>query len=153
MTTPVPDPVPDPVPNPVPNPVPDPVLRESSLRRIRRQMRRRAFIVDPLVALVAILLLTAFLFVSLWARVIYVVRRDERLLQLDIAAYRKDRAAKDAAIRAELDNIYRTLYSPPEVPTPQPRQPSQVELWQRNRDKELRDRITRLERWRLEQSR
>jgi hypothetical protein len=130
-------------------PIPDPSQRESGIR----QLRRRAFMVDPLVALIVILLLTTLLFIGLWARVIYVVKRDAHLMQLDIAAYRKDRAAKDTAIRVELDNIYRTLYSPPEIATPQPRQPSQVELWQRNRDKELRDRINRLERWRLEQAR
>jgi hypothetical protein len=131
---------------------PDPA-REFSVRRFSRQLRRRALVGDPFVAMIAILLATTLLFIGLWAWVLYGVRRDARLLQLDIAAYRKDRAAKEDAIRAELDTIYRTLYSSPEVATTQPRQPSQVELWQRNRDKELRDRIMRLEQWRLRQER
>jgi hypothetical protein len=127
--------------------------RDTTVERLSRQVRRRALSRDPLVAMVAILLATTLLFIGLWAWVLYGVRRDAKLLQLDIAAYRKDRAAKDEAIRAELDTIYRTLYSSPETVTPQPRQPSQVELWQRTRDKELRDRILRLEQWRLRQER
>lgn len=61
----------------------------------------------------------------------------------------------EAGIRNEVDGMYRTLYTDPDLkadvtvpPTP-PREPSSVEIWQRNRDKELRDRIGRLEQWRL----
>lgn len=38
-------------------------------------------------------------------------------------------------------------------PKPPPATPSDIQVWQRNRDKELRDRITALEHWRLQEER
>src|SRR5262249_61109468 len=88
------------------------------------------------------------------AAVIYRVRRYIALLLVHLAAHEQDRSAVDASVRAELDRIYQTLYAPVDTPAAtEPRQPSSVELWQRNRDKELRDRLMRLEQWRLRMER
>jgi len=148
--------------SPTPTPPPTPPLTtraqgtDSGIYRFARTTRRRALARDPLVGLVAILLASTLVFIGLWAYALYDIKRDYALLTLDIAAYRRDEAAADAAIRTELDTIYKTLYAPPDNPAATvqpPRQPSAVELWQRTRDKELRDRILRLEQWRLRQER
>ena len=80
---------------------------------------------------------------------LYRVRVELATLRVAYDTHVKERAVLDAGITKQLDMLYRTLYAPIDLPTPQPRQPSAVELWQVNRDKELRDRILRLEQWRL----
>lgn len=67
----------------------------------------------------------------------------------------KDYKVFEESMRKQMDALYQTVYTDPAVTVPAieppapPRQPSYVELWQQNRDKELRDRISRLEQWRL----
>jgi hypothetical protein len=58
-----------------------------------------------------------------------------------------------AAMQEWLKAIDAALYAPiPEKPVPAAtRKPTAVETWQLNRDKELRERINRLEQWRLRQ--
>src|SRR5262249_49463713 len=118
------------------------------LRAMTGSVRRVAG--DPFVALLVVLGATTALFIALWVYTLYRVQRETTLLRLAVEAHQADRVKLDEAIRQELDTIYRTLYAPPET---EPRQPSTVELWQRNRDKELRDRIARLEQWRLRMER
>lgn len=116
--------------------------------------RRRALANDPVAAMLGVCLLTTLVFIVLWADAVYRVRRDIALLRVQFAAHEHDRSAVDASVRAELDRIYQTLYAPVDTPAAtEPRQPSSVELWQRNRDKELRDRLMRLEQWRLRMER
>src|SRR5262249_20812611 len=112
-----------------------------------RMTRRRALANDPVAAMLGVFFVTTLLFIVLWADAVYRVRRAVALLRVELATHERNRLALDASVRAELDRIYQTLYAPVDTPPPQdvPRQPSSVELWQRNRDKELRDRLTRLE--------
>lgn len=75
------------------------------------------------------------------------------LFQLEWAAHAQAVKQFEESLRAEVDGMYRTLYSDPDkvvvtVPPLPPRTPSAVELWQRNRDKEIRERILKLEQWR-----
>jgi len=88
--------------------------------------------------------------VILAARILYRLDFRTRLLTIELQQEIKTREIKDNALREELDQIYRTLYAPPDTKN---RQQSQVELWQLNRDRELRQRIQRLERWRYESER
>jgi hypothetical protein len=77
------------------------------------------------------------------------------LFQREWNAHANANKLYEESLRREIDGMYRTLYTDPDkvVPVTTPpvptRTPSSVELWQRNRDKELRDRIGRLEQWRL----
>jgi hypothetical protein len=114
-----------------------------------RWLYARQIRVSPLyLAIVASLFVAALTFFLLWAWAVYKLRVEFQVLRHEYTAHLTDREGKDQAWRAEFDNIYRTLYSPPE-PT---RRPSAVELWQINRDKELRDRIRALEQWRQRES-
>jgi hypothetical protein len=112
----------------------------------RRHTRRYLFYASLVVTIInAILIL-------FWVFALYRVQVEVRVMKSVYESHIKERAVKDEAWRAEFDNIYKTLYSPPEtiaVPTDSQRRPSAVELWQVNRDKELRARIQQLERWRL----
>jgi len=125
------------------------VLRPQLTPEERARWRRR--LRDPLTlsftAMIGVLLT---LIVVLSTR-LYGLRREVTLLRIAIDSQQRDREVWRESVRQELDTIYRTLYSPPDLPAP--RQPSQVELWQRNRDKELRDRLSRLEQWRMRQER
>lgn len=85
-------------------------------------------------------------------------RRELEVLRTQYDTHVREKAVLDKVIQEQLDAFYRTLYTDPDLkkalepPAKTPagvRQPSYVELWQRNRDKELRDRINRLELWRL----
>lgn len=82
-------------------------------------------------------------------RVTYDVQREIAALRMEIAE--RDRVAAD--VRREyggrLDLIERNLYGDVAAALAAPPTTSTVELWQRNRDRELRDRIQRLEEWRL----
>lgn len=114
-----------------------------------RIARRRALAHPLVVAFLVVLIVADVGFAGLCFYTLYRVRLEVGLLQLAVEAHVKERQVKDEAWRAEFDNIYRTLYAPPEkTSAPSPRKPSYVETWQVNRDKELRDRITALERWR-----
>jgi len=126
---------------------PAPGVHDTATLKVMRRVRRFMF-KDPLVGTLVIFIAAALLFFVLWIYAVYQIRQDIAILRNQFRAHEADRGTKDAAFRAELDTIYRTLYAPPDVTVPD-RQPSQVELWQRNRDKELRDRINRLEQWRM----
>lgn len=107
----------------------------------------------PFGALILMLMVAAGVFCALWIYTLYRVRVDVGVLQVSLEAHMKDHAVREAAWRAEFDEIYRTLYAPPPPPatadTEPKRRPSSVELWQVNRDTELRARIQALEQWRL----
>jgi len=108
---------------------------------------------DPLtIAFTITCLMLATMVVLLFSR-LYTLRREVTLVRIEFEAWQRERDVWRNGVRRELDTIYQTLYSPPDTPATLPRQPSQVELWQRTRDKELRDRINRLEQWRLRQER
>jgi hypothetical protein len=98
-------------------------------------------------------------------------RREVEVLKTQVETEKRTQAAIAQSVQDQLDTFYRTLYTDPDVKDLQAeadvaaakvkaaadvaakkllRQPSVVELWQRNRDKELRDRIMRVERWRLD---
>lgn len=127
-------------------------MTEDANTVLARKVRRRALARDPLIALLVILFASTMLFIGLWAYALFQIQREAHLTSLTLDAEQKERAKKDEEIRKELDLIYSTLYAPLETPTQQ-RQPSTVELWQRNRDAELRNRINALERrmFKLEQ--
>ena len=104
---------------------------------------------DPLTLAFTVAWVLVAIVLGMWGGLLFQNRRELTLLRIEYDTHLKNRTDRDDAIRAELDTIYRTLYSPPDLPAP--RQPSQVELWQQNRDKELRERIQRLEAWRMKQ--
>ena len=83
---------------------------------------------------------------------LYRIRVELSTLRVQYDTHVKERVVLDAGITKQLDMLYRTLYAPIDLPTPQPRQPSAVEVWQVNRDKELRQRLVVLEQWRLKTS-
>lgn len=100
------------------------------------------------------LLATALMLYWMW----YGLQNRERIeiLEKQVAAQFRDRVVFAKQVQAQLDGFYRTLYTDPDL-KPQviaviqePRRPSVVEVWQLNRDKELRTRIERMERWRVE---
>lgn len=98
----------------------------------------------------------AFALVAFWVWWTYKTRVEMEILKRTLDTHLSERVVTDKAMQEQLDAFYRTLYTDPEAKakTPAPiRQPSTVELWQRNRDKELRDRILRMERWRLDMER
>src|SRR5262245_56861694 len=99
---------------------------------------------DPLTIAFTVACLLLLGLVVMNALRVYSLRRELILLRIECEASVREREVWRGSVRTELDKVYQTLYTPPEVATPQLRQPSQVELWQRNRDKELRDRISRL---------
>ena len=114
-----------------------------------RVARRRAVAHPLLVAFLVVLVVANIGFAGLCVYTLYRVRLEVDLLQLAVEAHVKERQVKDEAWRAEFDTIYRTLYAAPDTtPAAAPRKPSAVEVWQVNRDKELRDRIRALEQWR-----
>lgn len=78
---------------------------------------------------------------------------DLRLLKDRFADYQRSQDTKEKALRAELEEIERTLYAAPDVPPPPIRRTSAVETWMANREQELRNRVAALERrlYRLEQ--
>lgn len=79
---------------------------------------------------------------------IFHAETDVRVLKDQFADYKAAQEAKERALRAELDEIARTIYASPDTPPPPIRRPSGVEQWSINRDKEIRERIQRLEAWR-----
>ena len=97
-----------------------------------------------------VIIVTALLFAL--TKMVYRINANQVGIMLKLDNLVKDKAAKDVEVRTALDDIYRTLYAAPaENPkSADTRRPSAVELWQRNRDQELRNRILRLERWRYE---
>jgi hypothetical protein len=113
-----------------------------------RPWRRR--LRDPLFLLFGALSVITLLALSAWAYTLYRLRVEVGLLRIEMGAHERERQVKDEAWRAEFDTIYRTLYSAPDAPVPEPlRRPSAVELWQKTRDAELRNRIRVLEQWRM----
>lgn len=100
-----------------------------------------------LIALTFIVIIVTALLGAL-TRMVYRINANQVWIMLTLENLAKDRAAKDAEVRNALNDIYRTLYATPEPSATPPRRPSSVELWQQNRDKELRERLIRLERWR-----
>jgi len=124
-----------------------PKLTPEDSARWKRRLR------DPLTISFTVTCGLLFVLTVMLAVRLYSLRREVTLLRIEQEATERERQVWRNSVRKELDTIYQTLYSPPEAVTPLPRTPSQVELWQRNRDKELRDRIARLEQWRLRQER
>jgi len=135
--------------SPEPLPPPDPPPLESGwIVTTRRSLRRRVAWCEPFLVIIITLLVVAGLALLLWTYTLYRLRVEVSLIHLTIDAHLKERAIKDEAWRAEFDRIYGTLYEPPTATVE--RKPSAVEVWQINRDKELRARIQRLEEWRLQ---
>lgn len=87
------------------------------------------------------------------ARIRIVQRNSTELVALS-AHLEALRMANDANLRDinnRLDEIERVLFGDVvEKLEKRPPGPNRIELWQQNRDKELRDRILRLERWRAQ---
>lgn len=72
-----------------------------------------------------------------------------RLLQDEKGARESERDAERRALRAELDEIGRTLYAAPSAPEatrPPVRRPAAVETWMINSTNELRKRLEAIER-------
>lgn len=109
-----------------------------------RQMieRLRAALVLALVFVAGLCLIFAALMII---NQIYENKAQIGILQERAYSEAATRTKIDQAIRAELDDIYKTIYTAPDPKRP----PTGIELWQKNRDKELRDRLTRLEQWRF----
>ncbi len=71
-------------------------------------------------------------------------------LQSDVANMQQQHAAQLETLNARVDQLERVLFGDVVAKIEKsPLRPNAVELWQRNRDKELRDRIRQLELWRL----
>src|SRR5262245_28450253 len=98
---------------------------------------------DPLTVGFALATVLIFILLGILGSTIYSNRREVTLLRIELQSHIKDRESKDLSWRAEFDNIYRDLYTPPKPN--EARKQTYVEPWQQNRDKELRDRIRQLE--------
>lgn len=100
-------------------------------------------------ALVTMAMVTVVTIVAMGLYSLYQARVELTVLEVQVRRMALERVQQDEIIRKQLDSLYRTLYNPPEIEkAPEPRKPTYVELWQQNRDKELRERILRLEQWR-----
>jgi hypothetical protein len=77
------------------------------------------------------------------------------ILTAEYEAHLRTDQAQHKQMQDWLKTIDAALYAPiPEKPSPTViRKPTAVETWQVNRDKELRERINRLEQWRLRMDR
>lgn len=125
-----------------------PVVRLSPEEKARWKRK----LTDPLVVAFAASVLVLLAVVLLLGVRVYQNRREVWVLRLEYQAHLKDRLERDEGLRRELDGVYQTLYTPLQTPS-EVRKPSAVELWQVNRDKELRERIRQLELWRSRQER
>src|SRR5262245_34190007 len=123
-------------------------MTETSDTAIRRRAwaRRR---VQPIVAALFVVALACLALSAVWAYTVYRVRVELDVLRTLIDTHIRERVVQDAAWRKEFQQIYDTLYAAPDTTPPVERKPSQVELWQRNRDKAISDRLRALEQWRL----
>jgi hypothetical protein len=107
-------------------------------------------VIERLRSALILLLISAAGLCLLGATLMIINQIYENKAQIDVLQERahSDAATRtkiDQAIRAELDDIYKTIYTAPDPKRP----PTGIELWQKNRDKELRDRLARLEQWRF----
>jgi hypothetical protein len=77
------------------------------------------------------------------------------ILRTEFDEHVKTQRATDKSLQEWIKALDAAIYAPiPEKPVaPALRKPTAVELWQLNRDKELRERIQRLEQWRLRMDR
>jgi|SRR5262245_28336452 len=126
-----------------------PRLTPEESARWKRRLR------DPLtISFTLACLLLATMVVLLTVR-LYTIRREVALLAIAIETEQRERETWRGSVRDELDGLYRTVYQPVDAPenASKARQPSSVELWQKNRDAELRNRIRVLEQWRARQER
>jgi hypothetical protein len=102
-----------------------------------------------------VLITLAVAMLGYWMWYSYKTRVEVEMVKTRVATLNREFDVAYKSVQDQLDTFYRTLYTeveqkpvtPPAKPVP-PRQPSTVELWQRNRDKELRDRIRVMEQWR-----
>lgn len=101
-------------------------------------------------ALLIIIIIALSFFVIIRIRVTYRLETDLAILRQQITDQTKELADARKEAQKALDDMAVTVYGPL---TTLKRRPSSVEIWQRNRDKELRDRIHRLEQWRYEDKR
>lgn len=104
-----------------------------------------------LVGCLTAVLLGAVTYVLVRLRVTYRLQSDLSLINAEIRDLHKQLEFYDRNCDVRLSELEREVLG---QVTPQPPKlgrtgPSRIELWQRNRDQELRDRIRALERWRL----
>lgn len=107
-----------------------------------------------LIGLVVAFVVGATTYNALRTYMVWRLSAQVRLLELDVQTLKDQEQARQKAIEQWQAMIERTLFvePSPKLPPP-PRRPSVVEQWQLNRDRELRDRLRALERWRYESER
>lgn len=110
-----------------------------------RPLTERRIILTGIATTVFVLLASL---VAIRGYAVYRISRDLASLKDDFHAHEVVRKSHDDALRAELDEIQRTLYSMPATPPPPVRRESAVEQWMLNRDKEIQTRLRALEQWR-----
>lgn len=108
---------------------------------------------DAVAAVIIFVLTVACTYLTFRVRVTYWNETELKLLRQQVESMRQVYVSDRTTLRAELDEVERTLYSQPSATTTIIRRPSVVEQWQINRDKELRDRVVQLERWRYRMER
>lgn len=95
----------------------------------------------------------ALIYVLLVARQITKNATDIGQLQIIVQQMQADHSSRTAILSQRVDQLERVLFGDLVEKLNQPPPPNVPEAWQRNRDKELRDRILRLEEWRLRDER
>lgn len=103
-------------------------------------------------ALVAAVATSFIMYTALRLRVTYQLERDVAELRSTSEELARTIVALRSEAASRLDLIERTLFGEVAAKLKEPPTPATmpVQPWQRNRDRELRDRILRLEEWRLQ---
>lgn len=107
-------------------------------------------------ALLAALFMGYATYVGLRLKATYGMRTEVALLQQKVDEALTEREAAHAQVNTRLDEIERFLFGEvlaslmTTAPQPPSERPTPVQLWQRNRDKELRTRLDTLERLRVQ---
>lgn len=104
---------------------------------------------DALAAMIIFALVCVLTYLSSRTRATYRNSTELAMLRQEIQTLRQARETDLVVLRGELDDIERTLYAQPTTPTQMTRRPSSLEQWQINQYREMSQRITALERWRL----
>ncbi len=94
--------------------------------------------------LMSVIVCSFIFFVAIRMRATYLIENESALHTQQIIDLRKELAECKAQGQKDLADLTATIYGP----SNKERRPSIVEGWQKNRDKELRDRIHSLEQWR-----
>ncbi len=95
--------------------------------------------------LLAFVIFCSFIFfVAIRMRATYLIENEAALHTQQIIDLRKELAECKAQGQRDISDLVATIYGPAN----KQRRPSIAEGWQKNRDKELRDRIHALEQWR-----